>query len=305
MPIAYISHNDCLSHDVGEDHPEQPDRLHAIQDRLIYSPLNYVIQHHDAPLATREDLERVHSREYVDEIFEKAPQEGIVYLDDDTFMMPKTLNAALRAAGAALYAVDQVMGNSVKSAFCAARPPGHHAERDRAMGFCYFNNIAVGAAYAMEKYGLERIAIIDFDVHHGNGTEDIFKDDPRVLFCSSFQHPFYPFSGADTERENVINIPMTAGTSGEMYRKEVEEKWFDQIEAFEPQLIMLSAGFDGHAEDDMAHFRLRESDYRWLTERLAQIAAKTAQGRIVSVLEGGYSMSALGRSVIVHLDALL
>ena len=305
MPIAYISHNDCLLHDVGEDHPEHPDRLHAIQDRLIYSPLSYVIQHHDAPLAEREDLERVHSAEYVSSIFEKAPDEGIVYLDEDTFMMPYTLKAALRSAGAAIYAVDQVLGNTVKSAFCASRPPGHHAERDRAMGFCYFNNIAVGAAYALEKYALDRIAIIDFDVHHGNGTEDIFKDDKRVLFCSSFQHPFYPFSGADTDRENVINLPMKAGTSGEMYRKEVEEKWLAPIEAFKPQLIMLSAGFDGHAEDDMAHFRLRESDYRWLTEKFSEIAANTAEGRIVSVLEGGYSMSALGRSVIVHLDALL
>lgn len=305
MPIAFISHNDCMQHDVGGHHPEQPERLHAIGDRLISSPLNYVIQHYDAPLATREDLERVHDPEYVSEIFSKAPESGIIYLDQDTAMMPHTLQAALRAAGAVIYAVDLVMEDKFKIAFCAVRPPGHHAERRRAMGFCYFNNIAVGAAWAMEKYALKRIAIIDFDVHHGNGTEDIFQNDGRVLFCSSFQHPFYPYSGDTTTADNVLNLPLPAGTGGAEFRKAVQAQWLPAIETFAPELIMISAGFDGHAEDDLANFNLRESDYRWITEKLVAQANKSAGGRIISALEGGYALSALGRSVVTHLDALL
>ena len=305
MPIAYISHNDCLLHDAGDEHPEQPDRLHAISDRLISSPMSYVIQHYDAPLAKREDLERVHDPKYIEDLFNRSPETGIVYLDEDTFMMPHTLQAALRAAGAVTLAVDLVMEKKVKAAFCAVRPPGHHAEHGHAMGFCYFNNVAVGAAYAMARYGLERVAIIDFDVHHGNGTEDIFAGDPRVLFCSSFQHPYYPFKGDEPDADNIINVPLGAGTGSAGFREAVEHSWFEAIEEFAPQMIFISAGFDAHAEDEMAHFRLRESDYRWITEKLVEIADKTAEGRVVSVLEGGYSLNALGRSVIVHLDALL
>ncbi len=305
MPIAFISHADCLLHDVGHDHPEQPARLNAIQDRLISSGMEFVVLQHDAPMAARRHLERVHDHDHISRIIDEAPQEGILRLDDDTFMMPKTLNAALRSAGAVVYAVDLVMQRETRIAFCAVRPPGHHAERGAAMGFCYFNNIAVGAAHALEEYGLERIAIIDFDVHHGNGTEDIFRDDPRVFFGSSFQHPFYPDVGYVTGSKHIVNIPLPAGTAGNAYEELVEDRWLPALDAFRPQLLFISAGFDGHIEDNMSHIRLREADYAWVTTKLKAIADKHAEGRIISVLEGGYALSALGRSVVAHLDALL
>ncbi len=305
MPIAFISHQDCLLHDVGEDHPEQPARLNAIQDRLISSGMDFVVLQHDAPMVKREHLERVHDHDHIARIIDEAPQEGILRLDDDTFMMPKTLNALLRSAGAAVYAVDLVMQKQTRIAFCSVRPPGHHAERGQAMGFCYFNNVAVGAAHALEEYGLERVAILDFDVHHGNGTEDIFRNDPRVFFGSSFQYPFYPYSGYITGCDHIANIPMPSGTDGNSFRQKVEEEWLPALDAFKPQLVMISAGFDGHIEDDLSHFRLRETDYAWVTTMLKEIADKHAEGRIVSVLEGGYALNALGRSVATHLDALL
>ena len=305
MPIAFISHQDCLLHDVGEDHPEQPARLNAIQDRLISSGMDFVVLQHDAPMVKREHLERVHDHDHISRIIDDAPQQGILRLDDDTFMMPKTLNALLRSAGAAVHAVDLVMQKETRIAFCSVRPPGHHAERGQAMGFCYFNNIAVGAAHALEEYGLERVAIIDFDVHHGNGTEDIFRNDPRVFFGSSFQYPFYPYSGYITGCDHIANIPLPSGTDGSSFQEKVEQEWLPALDAFKPQLVMISAGFDGHIEDDLAHFRLRESDYAWVTTKLKEIADKHAEGRIVSVLEGGYALNALGRCVATHLDALL
>ncbi|HBE92601.1 MAG TPA: deacetylase, partial [Gammaproteobacteria bacterium] len=222
MPIAYITHPDCLLHDVGDHHPERPARLNAIQDQLVRSGLEFVLTQQEAPLAERRHLERVHDPDYVTDLFNWAPDQGILALDDDTMMMPKTLNAALRAAGAVIHGVDLVLDGKVNSAFCAVRPPGHHAEHHHAMGFCYFNNIAVGAAYALEVMGIERIAIVDFDVHHGNGTENIFQDDPRVLFCSSFQHPFYPFTGHETETDHIVNIPLPAGTGGQQFREQIE-----------------------------------------------------------------------------------
>ena len=305
MPIAYITHTDCLLHDVGPEHPERPARLNAIQDRLIASRMEFVVIQYDAPMIQRVHLDRVHDPDYVSRILTEAPQEGILKLDSDTFMMPKTLNAALRAAGAVVYGVDLVMKGEADSAFCSIRPPGHHAERNRAMGFCYFNNVAVGAAYALDVHGLDRVAIIDFDVHHGNGTEEIFKDDPRILFCSSFQHPFYPFTGHETETEHIVNIPLSAGTDGKIFQQQVETHWLPALEIFKPQLVMISAGFDAHAEDEMGQLRLRETDYAWVTTQLKRIADKNADGRIVSTLEGGYALDALGRSVIAHLDALL
>lgn len=305
MPIAFISHADCLLHDVGHDHPERPARLNAIQDRLISSGMEFVVLQHDAPMVERGHLERVHDHDHISRIIDQAPQEGILRLDDDTFMMPRTLNAVLRSAGAVVYAVDLVMRKETRIAFCSIRPPGHHAERGGAMGFCYFNNIAVGAAHALEEYGLERVAIIDFDVHHGNGTEDIFRDDPRVFFGSSFQHPFYPDVGYVTGSGHVVNIPLPAGTAGNAYQEAVEERWLPALNRFKPQLLMISAGFDAHIEDNMSHIRLRETDYAWVTSKLKGIADKHAEGRIISVLEGGYALSALGRSVVAHLDALL
>ena len=305
MPIAIISHPDCGLHDMGAGHPEQPARLSAIFDRLIASGLEMIVRQIDAPLATREQLERVHEPHYVQSVFDQAPTEGVIMLDPDTAMGPHTLAAALRAAGAVVHAVDLVMNREFQAVFCAVRPPGHHAERDRAMGFCFFNNVAVGAAHALAAHGLERVAIVDFDVHHGNGTEHIFETEPRVLFCSSFQHPFYPFTGHETDTPHIVNITLPAGSDGARFRDEVERHWLHRLHEFQPQLVLISAGFDAHAEDDMSHVRLREPDYIWITRELKKVADQYASGRIVSTLEGGYNLSALGRSAVAHIDALL
>ena len=307
MSLAYIGHQDCHDHRMGIHHPESPERLHAIGDRLIASGIEILITHYDAPTVTLEQLTRVHDPAYVRMIEEAAPryENSPVWIDGDTAMSGGTLQAARRSAGASILAVDLVMDGKHHAAFCCVRPPGHHAERARAMGFCFFNNVAVGAAHAIAEHGLERVAILDFDVHHGNGTEDIFAGDERVLFCSSFQHPFYPGTGADCDAPNVVNIPLPKYTGGETFRDAVKKSWLPRIDAFAPQLIMISAGFDGHAEDDMAQFNLREPDYAWVTRQLHQLAAKHAGGRIVSCLEGGYDLSALGRSVITHLDELI
>jgi len=305
MPIAIISHPDCGLHDMGAGHPEQPARLSAIFDRLIASGLEMIVRQIDAPLATREQLERVHDRDYVQSVFDQAPAEGVIMLDPDTAMGPHTLAAALRSAGAVVHAVDLVMRREFQAVFCAVRPPGHHAERNRAMGFCFFNNVAVGAAHALAAHGLERVAIVDFDVHHGNGTEHIFETEPRVLFCSSFQHPFYPFTGHETDTPHIVNITLPAGSDGARFREEVERHWLHRLHEFKPQLVLISAGFDAHAEDDMSHVRLREPDYIWITRELKKVADQYAGGRIVSTLEGGYNLSALGRSAVAHIDALL
>jgi acetoin utilization deacetylase AcuC-like enzyme len=307
MNLAYISHHDCLEHQMGAHHVEVPERLGAIHDRMIASGIEMLVTHYDAPRAEREQLLRVHDADYVDAIIAAAPKAAdvLAWVDGDTAMSRGTLNAALRAAGAAVLGVDLVMSDSHHAAFCAVRPPGHHAERHAAMGFCFFNNVAVGAAHAMAVHGLTRIAVVDFDVHHGNGTEDIFAGDDRVLFCSSFQHPFYPGTGAGPTASNVINVPLPARTDGDAFRAAVEQAWLPRLDAFAPQLIMISAGFDGHAEDDMAHFRLREADYAWITHQLHELAVRHARERVVSCLEGGYNLSALGRSVSTHIDELI
>ena len=305
MAIAYISHSDCQLHDMGHHHPEQPARLSAINDRLIATGLEMVLHQYDAPLATRELLESVHDSSYIDEIHAAAPSEGVVWVDGDTAMNPHTLNAALRAAGAVALGVDLVMDGRAKQAFCAIRPPGHHAERHRAMGFCLFNNIAAGAYHALNKYGLERVAVVDFDVHHGNGTEDIVAGDERILFCSTFQHPFYPHSGYDSEVSNVVDAPLAAGSDGKAFRETVEARWLPRLEEFAPELVMISAGFDAHQADDMAGLRLVDADYSWVTRRLCEQAELSAQGRIVSSLEGGYDLHALARCVEAHLKAFL
>ncbi len=304
MQTAYISHPLCLKHDMGAHHPECPARLHAIEDQLIASGLFGYLQQHDAPEATREQLARVHDPAYLDAIAAKAPSNGMVALDGDTFMNPYTYPAAMRAAGAVVLAVDLVMQRQVENAFCNVRPPGHHAERAQAMGFCIFNNVAVGAAHALAAHGLTRVAIVDFDVHHGNGTEDIFRDEPRVMLCSTFQHPFYPYSGADTLSSHIVNVPLAAGSGGVEFRQAVSEIWLPALDTFAPELILVSAGFDAHREDDMASLKLVEADYAWVTEQVKQLAARHAQGRIVSVLEGGYELHALGRSAMAHIKAL-
>lgn len=305
MALALISHPDCLLHDMGAGHPERAARLTAIDDQLIASGLELVLRHYEAPQASEAQLLRVHSAEYVAQLRAAIPAQGMVRFDDDAFMNPYTLRAALRAAGAVVLGVDLVMRGQAQAAFCNVRPPGHHAERARAMGFCFLNNVAVGAAHALAVHGLKRVAIADFDIHHGNGTQQIFQDEPRVMFCSSFQHPFYPFSGTEPTADHIVNVPLKAGTDGAVFRSAISEHWLPALEAFRPELILISAGFDGHHEDDMADGHLHARDYAWVTEALRGVAERHADGRIVSTLEGGYALHALGRSAAAHLNALL
>lgn len=304
MQTAFITHPACLKHDMGGYHPESPARLVAVQNQLIADGLFDFLQQHEAPRASREQLARVHSAHYLDAIEAVSPREGMAYLDPDTAMNPYTLEAALRAAGAVVQAVDLVMDGTVENAFCSVRPPGHHATRDRAMGFCIFNNVAVGAAHALAAHGLQRVAIADFDVHHGNGTEDIFAAEPRVMLCSTFQHPFYPHSGAGSGSDHIINVPLPAGTNGTGFRAAITERWRPALEAFRPQLLLISAGFDAHRDDEMAGLNLVEDDYAWVTRQLKEVAVQWGNGGIVSVLEGGYDLPALGRSVTAHLKIL-
>jgi acetoin utilization deacetylase AcuC-like enzyme len=289
---------------MGAHHPESAQRLGAIGDQLIASGLDAQLAHYEAPLATDEQLARVHPLEYVNAIRDAAPERGTVHLDPDTAMNPFTLKAALRAAGAAALAVDLVLTKQHSSAFCSVRPPGHHACRARPMGFCIFNNVAVAARHALAGHGLERVAIIDFDVHHGNGTEDIFEGDEQVMMASIFQHPFYPYSGTDSPASNMFNVPLAAGSGGRELRAAVNDVWLPALEEFRPELVVFSAGFDAHAEDDMASLRFVDSDYAWVTAQIKAVADKYADGRIVSMLEGGYSLPALGRSAAQHLRVL-
>ena len=304
MTTAFITHRDCMLHDMGTHHPECPERLSAINDRLIASGMDMYLAFHDAPLAEVDQLARVHPRDHIDAVFQSAPKTGIVHLDPDTAMSPGTLNAALRSAGAGILATDLVMGGQAESAFCAVRPPGHHAERTRPMGFCFFNNVAVAAHYALDRHGLKRVAIIDFDVHHGNGTEDIVSGDERILMASFFQHPFYPYGGAASTASNLLNVPVPAYTKGDAVRELVASQWMPRLEAFKPELILISAGFDAHREDDLGQMGLVEADYAWITLQLKDLAARHAKGRIVSCLEGGYNLDALARSVEAHVRVL-
>ncbi|MFO1363897.1 MAG: histone deacetylase family protein [Burkholderiales bacterium] len=304
MATAFITHSACLRHDMGSHHPECPARLAAIEDQLIASGLFQFLEPHEAPLATEAQLARAHPAHHIETIRSSAPERGIVHLDPDTAMSPGTWEAALRAAGAAVLATDLVLGGRVENAFCSVRPPGHHATRDRAMGFCFFNNVAVAALHALEHHGLERVAVIDFDVHHGNGTEDIFAGDERVLMAGTFQHPFYPYSGADHPARNMVNVPLPAGTGSAGFREAVSARWLPALRAFAPQMVFISAGFDAHLEDDMAMLRLVDQDYGWVTREVKAVVDRTGAGRIVSVLEGGYELSALGRSVVHHLRVL-
>ena len=304
MTTAFITHADCLKHDMGAHHPERPARLTAIEDQLIASGVGQYLTRYEAPLATDEQLARVHPPDYVRAIRDAAPHAGTVHLDPDTAMNPWTLQAALRAAGAAVLAVDLVLEKKVTSAFCAVRPPGHHACRARPMGFCIFNNVAVAARHAVHQHGLERVAIIDFDVHHGNGTEDIFEGDDNVLMASTFQHPFYPYSGTDDPARNMVNVPLAAGAGSREFREAVRESWIPALDRFSPELIVFSAGFDAHAEDEMAMLRFSDADYAWVTEQLKAVADKHSGGRMVSMLEGGYALSALGRSAVQHIKVM-
>ena len=304
MTTAYLTHPSSLKHDMGSGHPECPARIHAIEDQLIASGLLPFLFPYEAPAATREQLARVHSGDYIESIYARSPSQGLIYLDPDTAMNPYSLEAALHAAGAAVKGVDLVMAGEVENAFCNIRPPGHHATRNSASGFCIFNNVAVAAAHALDQHGLQRVAIADFDVHHGNGTDEIFNHDPRIMLCSTFRHPYYPYQGAHSGNEHIINVPLAAGATGADFRAAVTELWLPALERFQPQLLLISAGFDAHREDDMGGLALREADYAWVTETLKDIAMRYASGRIVSTLEGGYALHALGRSALAHIKVL-
>jgi len=310
---GYFTHPDCRKHDMGAGHPECAARLDAIEDRLLISGVGDALERREAPQAPLGDIELAHDRMLVaalrglsdqlaDDILAGGPEH--VQLDPDTSMNVHTWKAALRAAGAVLAATDAVMAGEMENAFCAVRPPGHHAERAKALGFCFFNNIAIGAKYALERHGLKRVAIVDFDVHHGNGTEDIIRGDERILMVSFFQHPMFPFSGIENQGANMVNLPLPAYTRGMEVRELIEMMWLPRLEEFKPEMIFISAGFDAHREDDLGQMGLTEQDYAWITTQIKEVARRHANGRIVSALEGGYNLSALGRSVEAHIRVL-
>jgi acetoin utilization deacetylase AcuC-like enzyme len=308
MSTAYYSHAECRLHDMGAGHPECPQRLDAIADHLLATGLDVALDFREAPNATLEQIERAHSASYVlelQDLLQQVELEGKPRaLDPDTIAGPFTWRAALRAAGAAIAATDDVIDGRARNAFCAVRPPGHHATRGETMGFCFFNNVAVAARHALDDRGLKRVAIIDFDVHHGNGTEDIIAGDDRVLMCSFFQHPLYPYSGAVPKGTNMINVPIPPYTRGTELRETILAMWMPRLEEFKPQMLFISAGFDAHREDDLGQLGLVEADYEWITRQLVVLADRHCGGRIVSCLEGGYNLSALARSVAAHLRVL-
>ncbi len=310
---GFFTHPACRQHDMGAGHPECPQRLDAIADRLLSSGVLDVLDQRTAPAAPINDLELAHGRMHIaslrgltDSLRDDIAAGGPTHtpIDPDTTMNIHTWEAALSAAGAALAATDAVIAGELENAFCSVRPPGHHACHDKAMGFCFFNNVAIAARYALERHGLQRVAIIDFDVHHGNGTEDIVSGDERILMLSFFQHPFYPYSDALSTSNNMVNVPVPAYSKGDVVRALVQEQWMARLDAFAPEMIFISAGFDAHREDDLGQMGLVESDYAWLTTQIKNVALKHAKGRIVSCLEGGYHLDALARSVEAHLRVL-
>lgn len=302
--LTIISHPDCEKHEAAPGHVEQPDRVRVIQTALEKTTFSCPVQFEQAKVANQADLLRVHQEDYVGWLMANAPKAGMVVIDEDTQMNAHTLHAALLAAGAVIQAVDLVMKQQSQAVFCNVRPPGHHAEKDKAMGFCFFNNVAVGAAYALERYSLSRVAIIDFDVHHGNGTQNIFQDDARVLLCSSFQHPFYPGYDAEQDNEHIVGVPLSSGVEGEGF-KQAMAKVLQLVDDFKPELIFISAGFDAHHLDDIAEIGLQPEDYEWITKAIQALAAKHCQGRLISVLEGGYNLEALADTVPRHTQCLL
>lgn len=310
---GFFTHPDCHKHEMGAGHPECPERLDAINDHLLYVGLADILKQMEAPLATLSAIELGHSRQHVatlrgmsDLLVEDITAGGPTHakIDPDTSMNPYTWTAALRAAGAAVAATDAVMAGDLANAFCSVRPPGHHAEHDKAMGFCFFNNVAIAAKYALDRHGLKRVAVVDFDVHHGNGTENIVSSDSRILMVGFFQHPMYPFSGTEHPASNILNLPVPAYTKGMDIRELIEHTWIPRLEQFKPEMIFISAGFDAHREDDLGQLGLVEQDYAWITYRIKEIAKRHAKGRIVSCLEGGYNLKALARSVEAHIRVL-
>ncbi len=310
---GYFTHPDCWKHEMGAGHPECPERLDAIASRLLTTGLVDALELRQAPQAPLVDLELAHGRMHVaalrgltDNLREEIEAGGPTHaqIDPDTSLNIHTWEAALSAAGAAIAATDAVIGGELENAFCAVRPPGHHACRDKAMGFCFFNNVAIAARYALERHGLKRVAIVDFDVHHGNGTENIIAGDQRILMVSFFQHPFYPEGGARSQASNLVNLPVPAYTKGAQVRELIEAHWLPRLNAYRPEMVFISAGFDAHRADDMGQMGLVEADYAWITRQIKAVAQRHSKGRIVSCLEGGYNLDALGLSVESHIRAL-
>ena len=305
MSTLIFGHESSEEHDMGLGHPERPDRIRAVKKALDADRFND-LEYREAPRATVEQISRVHDHSYVTELLEAVPEQGRVQVDPDTSMCPASGEAALRASGAIIAAIDAIMDGDSNSAFCAVRPPGHHAEPSRGMGFCLFNNVAIGVEHARTAHKLEKVAVVDFDVHHGNGTQAAFWSNPKVLVASSHQYPFYPGTGAGDEKGvgNIFNVPLANGSGSELFRRGIEKTVLPALEKFEPDLIVISAGFDGHARDPLANICLEEEDFEWITENLVNIAGEYCNGRIVSSLEGGYDLQSLSSSVTAHLNAL-
>ncbi|MZR32113.1 histone deacetylase family protein [Sneathiella litorea] len=306
MTTYLFTHRDCLFHDTGTGHPERADRLRAVLHKLDLENFP-MLERRDAPLASQEQLALAHDKAHLDYLVTRAPSVGIIELDPDTKMSPGSQTAAQYAAGAVIAAIDVVMDEAKTNAFCAIRPPGHHAEADHAMGFCLYNNVAIGAYYARKKYNLERIAVVDFDVHHGNGTQAIFERDPGMFYASTHQAHFYPGTGdaSETGVGNIVNVPLVAGSGSRAFREAYDNVILPALEAFRPELIIISAGFDGHEKDPLANLNLTAADFGWITKKLVAIADSQSGGRIVSALEGGYDLEGLAEGVDAHVKALL
>jgi acetoin utilization deacetylase AcuC-like enzyme len=307
MPTLLITHPASLNHLNGAGHPERPDRIRAIESILEQEKFQ-ILAREQAPRAELETVALCHPMEYIEEIREAAPKEGMVQLDADTSMSPGTFEAALRAVGGATRAVDEVLGKKATNAFVAQRPPGHHAETVRPMGFCIFNQAAIAARYAQKRHGIGRAAVVDFDVHHGNGTQEIFWGDAQLMYCSTHQMPLYPGTGAANERgdhDNIVNAPLSPGDGGEQFKAAMESRILPRLQAFGPELIIISAGFDAHIRDPLANLQFVEEDFAWATRRIMDVADKTAQGRVISVLEGGYDLEGLSKSAAAHVTALM
>jgi acetoin utilization deacetylase AcuC-like enzyme len=306
MPTLLLTHPDCLKHEMGAQHPERPDRLRAVADALSGDAFA-ALRREEAPLADIAEIELLHPAAYVDAVRAAEPKKGHVWLDPDTAMSPGSWNAALRATGAAIYAVDQVMTGAAKNAFCATRPPGHHAEPARAMGFCFFNNVAIAAMHARAKHGAERVAVVDFDVHHGNGTQAAFWSDKNLFYASTHQMPLFPGTGAlsETGAGNIWNAPLSPGDGRDHFQKAFLSRILPALDNFAPDLLLISAGFDAHRDDPLAQIELVEPDFAWATAKLADVADKHAGGRVVSTLEGGYNLEALAKSSAAHVEVLI